>query len=71
MTIEWLTEGVTLPRYVVWGTLLTSPALWSSQFKAMVKERIPISGPKRREEGALSENRKRRGNTQAGGHDTE
>lgn len=39
--IDWLTASVTLPRWVVWGALLTSPALWSRRFVGIVKRRLP------------------------------
>jgi hypothetical protein len=37
---SWMTATVELPRWVVWGALLTSPALWSRQFVAIVKQRL-------------------------------
>lgn len=36
----WLTETVALPRWVVWGALLTTPALWSRRFKQIVNRRL-------------------------------
>ena len=39
--IDWLAAGVTLPRWVVWGALLTSPAVWSRKFTALVRRRLP------------------------------
>lgn len=39
--IEWLTVAVTLPRWVVWGALLTSPATWSKKFRQLVEDRLP------------------------------
>lgn len=39
--IDWMTAGVTLPRWVVWGALLTQPALWSEKFAGIVRRRLP------------------------------
>jgi hypothetical protein len=44
MSVEWLMEPVTLPRWVVWGALLTSPALWSSRVKEILRKRFWKSG---------------------------
>lgn len=38
--MDWLTQTITLPRWVVWGSLLTSPALWSERFRAIVKRQF-------------------------------
>lgn len=37
----WLAATVELPRWVVWGALLTTPALWSRKFKQIVSDRLP------------------------------
>lgn len=42
--MDWLLAPVRLPRWVVWGALLTSPALWTRRFAAVVRRRLP--GPK-------------------------
>jgi hypothetical protein len=37
----WLTATVELPRWVVWGALLTQPAIWSAKFQSVLEERLP------------------------------
>lgn len=41
----WLAEPTTLPRWVVWAALLTSPAVWSRQFAALVRKRFQGGTP--------------------------
>jgi len=40
----WLTAAQCLPRWVVWGLLLTGPALWSRQFRQFIRARIGGDG---------------------------
>lgn len=38
--MDWATQTVELPRWVIWGALLTQPAVWTDWAVSVIRRRL-------------------------------